>query len=366
MEKEEIIQKLKRIREAHFSVQKIKKKISNAKAPDNYERKVKVPVQPIKPTVVNKPVYEPMTDKQFRYKNVYYFSRLPKGFGIAAIVQFFIFLALKSGVKNDGSDSDRIQIGITNFGKISLFILIGITALFLVLNILKYVKCNAKYKSYLEDEKAVYEQKKRKYAEYTEKYNAYLEEMNTYNGYVEEARKEENEIAELLKNDLDTIINQIKKDELMPALKKLEEENGNFINPEYYADLSVIIDFIEKGRADTLKEALNLLEEKKLREEKMERERLEREEEIERREREREEDIEREKRYREEDIRREERNRREAQRRQEEQRQEEERRREAEERKKHADAIAQCSMCSLVHNCSNYAKYPNCPNFRHR
>jgi len=306
-----------------------------------------------------------MTAKEFRYENVYYFSGLPKGFGIAAIVQFFIFLAIQAGVKNDGSSSDQIQIGIANFAKICLFILIGVTALFIVLNIFKFIKGNAKYRSYLREEKRDYEEDKRKYDIYEEQYTSYLAEMSKYNECVEAYTKEEAEIAHLLKNDLEKIRNKITETELNPALKKLEEESDNFINPNYYSDLSIIIDFIEKYRADTLKEALNLLEEKKyqdkqlaLKEEQMERERIAREEELERLEDER---LQRE-RERREDLAREERQRREQREREE----RAERQRRAEESKNRRDALAQCSRCAAIHGCPNYGKYPNCPNFRSR
>ena len=315
--------------------------------PDDYERKIKLPANPKKPTHIEKPDYSPMTVKEYRSKNVD-FSGKPWGFGIAAIVDFFVLLALQSGVRNDGSDADKIQIGIVNFAKIVLFILIGIAVLFLVINVIKFIKSNINYKTYLEKEKADYEKNKIKYAEYTKKHSAYLDEMRTYEECAAALKNEEDQVLEAIRD-------KITKNELTPAIEKLNEENDDFIDLSYCEDLSVIIDFIEKGRADTLKEALNLLEEKKQRDEQLERERREREDELERLEREREEDLKRLEREREEDIRRERRYR-----------EDEDRRRSEEAYKNKRDALSQCSRCAAIHGCRNYGKYPNCPNFRSR
>ncbi|MBR7112712.1 MAG: hypothetical protein IKC75_07350 [Clostridia bacterium] len=195
----------------------------------------------------------------------------------------------------------------------------------------------------------------KKYDEYQQDYQTYLFAMDDYTVAMQEAKDEE-------KLALEAIRKEINEKELIPAKEKLQKEAADLLGEAYYPDLSAIIQFLESGRADSLKEALNLLADAKYKEQqlqiarrKAEEERIAREEAIER-DRER---AEEEERRRREDIAREERYRRE-------EREREERRRNKEESERKSQAIAQCSMCASVGRCPNYAKFPNCPNFRHR
>lgn len=205
---------------------------------------------------------------------------------------------------------------------------------------------------------------------------------------------EEKKISELLAADRQAAVAKIENEEFTPALTELAEVN-DILTTDYLPAVDIIIDLLKTGRADNVKEAINLYEEMLYRERqlKLQREQEEqrrREEEMRRQDEERrhreEMEFQREQEYnrqREEEKRRqdEERRYREERTLQEKQernrqyednrRRQEERRREEKaelERKRQQDSATrrQCNTCALASHCSVAFTRPNCASYKPR
>ncbi len=198
----------------------------------------------------------------------------------------------------------------------------------------------------------------KEYKEWRKKYLAYL--------------NEETEIEEKLKADRALAVNRMFEEKFTPAKTKLDEYNNELIAEEYLPSINVIISLLKSGRADDLKEAINLYEEIVYKEKQLQ---LEREKEEQRRLEEERRRQDEERRYREEMSFKEEQERqrrREAEqaRRDEKRRAEERETREREEAykaKKSAEAQAKsnCHWCKNYRNCAKHNNPPlNCPAFR--
>ncbi len=263
-------------------------------------------------------------------------------------------------------------------------------------------------KAKLADEEATrtaveaYERDKREKEEkYAQDMQSYQEAMNAFDeasqAFVREytewrerylaSRREEKAISEKLEEDRQAAVNAINQEEMLPALKELNDTN-DLVSINYLPVLDVLINLLKDGRADNLKEAINLYEDIVYRERQLE---LEREKENQRRrdeerhhteqmnfqkeqewQRQREEE---QRRRHEERRHREEMNQRD---RQERDRQNEERRRADEERrraeraefdrkqKENRDTRDQCNRCAQVSRCSMAFRRPNCASFRPR
>lgn len=242
-----------------------------------------------------------------------------------------------------------------------------------------------------EDEKATqraleqYEQKKQEQAKaYEQDMQAYQSDLNSYklrkadfiDAYTKwrevylASLKEEDEIEEKLEADRVAAVKKIEDEEFMPVLNDLAELN-DLITTDYLPALDTIIDLLRSGRADDLKEAINLYEDLVYRERQLQ---LEREKEEQRRyeEQMRREDEER--RHREGMAQREEmerqriREERERQQREDERQAREDRERADRERKAEneakAEASRRCHWCKKYHSCSLRVKPPlNCSAF---
>ena len=361
----EIVNKLKAIHEKYSTVCKIKSKIAATKAPDNYQRKITVPEKPVKPQEVSHPQDNKMTLKEYLNKNVFYFVKLPIGFGIASVFIFFVHLMSKdmsaSSLADDAASINTLQKGVASFYAILSAIFLGLCALFLLLNLVKRIKGVKSYAQYVAIEQNKYDAQLHKYQEYQAKEADYLKQYESYQAKLKASEEEEKSFAKIVENDSEALRKVIRENELEPAQKMLDAENDGYINSAYYNDIPRIIALFEMGRADTLKEALNLLATIKEQERQQQLAEQRRQEALEREMLQREEDLAREERYRQEELERE--RRRELDRKRKEQM--EERQRQKEESDRHAQAIAQCSICQ-VKGCPNYAKQPNCPNFKGR
>ena len=206
--------------------------------------------------------------------------------------------------------------------------------------------------------------------------------------------QEEINITQKLEKDRKAGIQKIFEEEYLPAEVALNEAN-NLVTEEYLPVLDIIIDLLRSGRADDLKEAINLYEDIVYRERQLA---LEREKEAQRQREEQQRRKDEERRYR-EDMqfrkdqerqrqREEEQRKKDAERRhreemdqrerQERDRQLEERRRADEERrradraeldrkqKEDRDTSDQCNRCAQVSHCSMAFRRPNCASFRPR
>lgn len=236
---------------------------------------------------------------------------------------------------------------------------------------------------------------------YEDECNAYIlvrkEFLKKYADWREiylESVKEELEISEKLEAERQAKVEKINNEEFTPVLNDLAELN-DLLTTEYLPAVDIIIDLLKSGRADDLKEAINLYEdivyrerqlqlereketqrhheeelrrqdeERRYQEDKAFREQQERQRQYEERERQRQEErhYQEEKEFRE----KQERNRQY----EENRRREEERRREAKaelDRKSREDSATrrQCNTCALATRCSVAFTRPNCASYRPR
>lgn len=231
----------------------------------------------------------------------------------------------------------------------------------------------AEYNRQQEKIKAEYDARMEAYekecAEYELRLKNFMKEYAIWREIYIQSVQEEQEIAEKLEADRVAGVNEIHEKKYLPALEALNACN-DLVSDEYLPVLDVIIELLKNGRADDLKEAINLYEDILYRERQLE---LEREKE-ENRQREEQMRREEEERYHREQMqfqREQERKRqREAERRLEE---EERRRREEMERRDRAEherrqtekreTQRQCSNCAKVHRCNLAFKRPNCSSF---
>lgn len=107
----------------------------------------------------------------------------------------------------------------------------------------------------------------------------FLEEYTAWREVYLDHLREEAEIEEKLEADRVAGVSRIYEEQYVPAQKKLEECN-DLITAEYLPVLHIIIELIKSGRADDLKEAINLYEEMVYRERQLQ---LQREQEEQRR-----------------------------------------------------------------------------------
>ena len=231
-------------------------------------------------------------------------------------------------------------------------------------------------------------------AVYEEKLSKFLEEYAAWREIFIASQKEERLIKDQLEKDRQTAVEKIYKETLQPVLDALNEEN-DLVSKEYLPVLRIITDLLRSGRADGLKEAINLYEEIVYRERQLQ---LQREQEAQRRYEEEQRRQAEERRYQEEKKfredqerqrqREEERRQQEAERRHREEmaqrdrmerdRQNEERRRAEEDRRRadraeldrkqreDRDTRDQCNRCAQVSHCSMAFRRPNCASFRPR
>ncbi len=212
-------------------------------------------------------------------------------------------------------------------------------------------------------------------ASYELRCKAFIEKYTAWRKNYLKSVKEEAEIEEKLKADRALAVNRMFEEKFTPAKTKLDEYNNDLIAEEYLPSINVIIGLLKSGRADDLKEAINLYEEIVYKEKQLQ---LEREKEEQRRLEEERRRQDEERRYREEMSFKEkqERQRRleETQRRNDEERRfkEEQRARESErqdalqqQRNAQAQAKSNCHWCQNYRNCAKRHNPPiYCPAFR--
>lgn len=156
----------------------------------------------------------------------------------------------------------------------------------------------------------------------------FLEEYAKWREVYLESLEEESEIEDKLEADRVAAVEKINDEEFVPILNELSELN-DLVTTNYLPALDVIIDLLKSGRADDLKEAINLYEDMLYRERQLQ---LQREQEEQRRYEEEQRRADEERRYQEEMRFREE---------QERQRQREEERREREAERRHREELKQ-------------------------
>lgn len=402
LSRKELIQKLETISALYNKTVAIKEKMDAYTPDDNYERKVTVPrfpgvfqderaratfrdrvdhtdpdalelmsqcydnvFSPKRPIEPPKPRFNAPSnyDNEKSQKNIGCFSYAMIGLFVCALIGHF-----------DSKD------------KITLCIAAAAVALFILLRIIiiakkdaakkKVSKARAEHDKKINEITVQYNNTLKAYegecTAHKSKRKVFLSEYLGWRKIYLESVAEENEISAKLEEERLAAVSKIKAEEFVPALDELNSTN-DLISKEYLPAINVITDLIRSGRADDVKEAINLYEDILYRERQLQ---LEREKEQQRR--------------REEELRREaeERHHREQmelleeqefnrQLEAEEQRKAEERRhqeemdqRERMERvrrgQEYSDCIKQCNSCAYYFDCKVKFQRPNCSSFRPR
>lgn len=134
-------------------------------------------------------------------------------------------------------------------------------------------KCKKEYNQYVMEEKAKHEVVLKNYeaklAAYEEKRDAFLAEYIAWREIYIASQEEEDRIAEQLEADKQAGVQKIREEKLAPAEAALHEVN-DLVPEKYLSVLEDLIDLLNSGRADDLKEAINLYEEIAYRERQLE------------------------------------------------------------------------------------------------
>ena len=88
----------------------------------------------------------------------------------------------------------------------------------------------------------------------------FLEDYSAWRDAYLKSEEEERDIRRKLELDRLAEVNRINEEEFVPAVQELAE-NNNLLATEYLPAIDTIIKFLKSGRADNLKEAINLYEE---------------------------------------------------------------------------------------------------------
>lgn len=255
-------------------------------------------------------------------------------------------------------------------------------------------KTLSEYEQQVEQQEKDYEQKQ---AEFEQQLSAFLDQYCEWRERYIQHLAEEKAIKERLENDRKQGVNLLYEESFLPAKKKLDQYN-DCLSEEYLPVISTLIELLRNGRADDLKEAINLYDEIQYRERQLE---FQREQEARRRyeedrkrqdeerrygeqmsfQREQERQRQREEKQRRDDEarrHREEMSFREKQERERKQQQEAERRRQESERRRQEraeferkqaedrDRRHQCNTCALSGRCSMSFRRSNCASYRPR
>ena len=295
MSKNELIEKLNVISQRYDDVCRVREKINAITPVDNYQRNVAVPSFPAvggeenSQLLINKiehkgkdaldsakiayegvcpPPKEPRKPKEAVFKS----PPKPKSqgaFSALSIVSIFISLFFFAGLIF-GHFTPEILWTVYAIVAIGVFFaLVAIVCLIVYLAIMLLAKSKEKIaKERFENEQALvmekYSEELRKHQEeldlYRESEQAFLNEyLDWREAYLEHLNEEEGFKAQL-EIDKGLLIKELEESELKPALAKLNEAN-DLTSEEYLPVIDKLISLIKSGRADSLKEAINLHEE---------------------------------------------------------------------------------------------------------
>lgn len=309
LSKKDLIRKLQAISALHKKAVSIQNKMNNFVLEDNYKRKINVPVfpgkyededdreilessvdhtdddaieqmgnaydelyHPKKPEIPRKPVYSEPNVQGIKNKESKFGCLSYLAIGIAG------FFALGSIVGVDESTADTRPVILT-------IAALGVVAFIVLKLLLKKLKAEkdkinaearAKYDSEIAEIDAKYNAALKAYETECEAYRpvrqSFLDEYSSWRDIYLESVEEEEEISEKLEVERQAAVEKIKAEEFMPVFADLDELN-DLVSMEYLFVLDDIIDLISSGRADDIKEAINLYEEIKYRERQLELER---------------------------------------------------------------------------------------------
>ncbi len=400
--KKELIIKLEEISELYANAVHIKSKMENFEPEDNYERKIPVPAVPkIKGISAEELIDfdEPETIEEISasYEEIL----APKEPDKPQIKDFKEPRDYEAEKRQDKAGCLSI-VGLVGAG----FVILGgifdpsvftmalsyvIIAAFIGLFVFSKFKLNklkaeiekvnaealANYNRNKDEALLQYDKDLKSYKEKREQFDvekeAFLKEYRSWREAYLPCLKEEAEIEEKLEADRVAGVAKINQEEFAPAVAKLKDTN-DLISEKYLPVISVLIDLLKSGRADDIKEAVNLYEEIVYRERQLQ---LEREQEEKRRQDEERryqeemrfrEDQERQRRYEAEQSRKDEERRfNEQQRAQQEhnramQRAEEQRAAQERNAQRKADSDRRYAEQQQMHTCYNCRKFSSCRN----
>lgn len=425
--KDELIKKLEAISVLYKQATSIKIKMNDFEPEDNYKRKVKVPNFPLEVNneydekvfnILTEDVDHTVGNAKEHMSKCYDTAYQPKKPSEPFIKEFSYSEDSVSKNKRDKLGCfSYVALAISGFCLLSIILgtaegAVGTILVMTIIGALAFAFLRLKLKNekkfadkkredalaeYNRNKEALLEEHKNKMKDYENQCKEYestrQEFLNKYMAWREiylESVSEEAKISSKLEKDRQSAVDKIEEEEFKPVLNKLVNLN-DLVTNEYLPVLDTIIDLLRSGRADDLKEAINLYEDIVYRERQLD---LEREKEEQRRweEEQRRKDEERHhqeqmrfqqdqerQRQREEERRqqdaerrhREEMDQRDKQERERQNRANEERRRaEREEldrkRKEDQDTHDQCQRCAHVGHCTMAFRRPNCASFRPR
>lgn len=352
---------------------------------------VRAPKQPKKPEISKEPTLDTKTEAECKQKG-----------GCFPVVGIFVGALSLLTLLTNGSDLDSGTL-IGNW----IILAICVAAIGHYYHKLKQAKTkdqdifNEVLESYernnqelLDDYDAQMKEYQQGLVVYEQKCKEFLQQYAAWREIYLQHLAEEAVIKKQLENDRAMAVKKIQEERYAPALQKLEA-NNDLVTVKYLPVLNTIIDLIKSGRADDLKEAVNLYEdlvyrEKQLQLQREQEEQRRYEEEQRRQDEERhhreqmkfQQDQERQRRYEEEQRRQEderrhredmkqreqqERDRQYAERRQQEENRRRQERAELDRKREERNATQrQCNTCSQVGHCSMAFRRPNCASYRPR
>ena len=401
LQKNELITKLEKISSLYNKAVLIQEKIDNFVPEDNYERKIIVPDFPGQyknnderkkvQSLVNHKGKDAINRMAGAYDNRY----APKQPAQPKIRQFNYQTDSETKKKQDNFKLYSIisaGVGIFFFLGILLgtadeawFTILAISIVCAVLSVffrgkMKKEMSNddkrkaeflAEFTRQNEEIQAQYKAKLKVYENECAAYQQIRQEfLNNYTSWREiylKSVSEKNEIKEKLEQDRIAAVHKIDKEELTPVIKELSETNDLFSN-EYLPVIDDIINLITSGRADNVKEAINLYEEIVYRERQLQLEREmeeQRQYEEELRRQEEEQRYQEEKRFREEQEWNRQREEKERQRREDERQAREMEAKRRDEQNAKYEAKSRCHWCTNWRHCGVKRNPPlYCPNFQ--
>lgn len=294
LSKKELIEKLEEISALQHKAVSIRRKMDNFEPEDNYERKIKVPVFPgdyedeekrecleeaidheeedavkqisevfdryFLPKEPNKPNYGTRPENESVH-----IDELKKKQGCLPIVAGFVAIcSLISGGLFYGDS-------VTKTVNIVILIACVVAGIYFYLNLGKAKKADeeatiTKIESYEKEKKEKADKYNQDMIEYQTSLNSYklqradfIDEYTKWRKVYLESLNEEAEIEEKLEADRIAAVKKIEAEEFMPVLNDMAELN-DLITNDYLPALDIIIDLLKSGRADDLKEAINLYE----------------------------------------------------------------------------------------------------------
>ena len=241
-EKKELISKLELLQEDYKVSREIYKRMDNPKIDDDFV------IEPLP----EEPTYQEEEDLTGLKKP----KRVHKGAVIAVIIFLLIIASLFVLYLKTEPSSFTLTMGGKDYlittpllEKIGI-ILNGLIVIIIIMSqFTSYQSAKAKYDAQIQSNTDIKASNATLREEYYKQVQAHEASVKEHEKYITKLKKQ--------------VYDQIDQEEYQPLLAKMEEENDGTIGEKYYPKLKKIIEFLKNGQADTIKEALHLLEDTK-------------------------------------------------------------------------------------------------------